>query len=42
MGEDFSRQTRRFFAAILTDCKGNRVWQEKTGQTACSGREYRL
>ena len=24
MGEDFSRQTRRFSAAILTDCKGNR------------------
>ncbi len=24
MDEDFSRQTRRFFAAILTDCKGNR------------------
>ena len=23
MDEDFSRQTRRFFAAILTDCKGN-------------------
>lgn len=24
MDEDFSRQTRRVFAAILTDCKGNR------------------
>ena len=24
MGEDFSRQTRRFFAAILTDGKGKR------------------
>ncbi len=24
MGEDFSHQTRRFSAAILTDCKGNR------------------
>jgi hypothetical protein len=24
MDEDFSRQTRRFFAAILTDYKGNR------------------
>ncbi|WP_304966010.1 hypothetical protein, partial [uncultured Oscillibacter sp.] len=24
MDEDFSRQTRRFSAAILTDCKGNR------------------
>ncbi|MDE6936228.1 MAG: hypothetical protein K2P26_11515, partial [Oscillospiraceae bacterium] len=24
MDEDFSRQTRRFSAAILTDCKGKR------------------
>ena len=24
MSEDFSSQTRRFSAAILTDCKGNR------------------
>ncbi len=24
MGEDFSSQTRRFSAAILTDCKGKR------------------
>ncbi len=24
MDEDFSRQARRFSAAILTDCKGNR------------------
>ena len=30
MGEDFSRQTRRFSAAILTDCKGKLYNQPTT------------
>ncbi len=36
MDEDFSRQTRRFSAAILT------YGGKKTSQTACSGCEYRF
>ena len=44
MGEDFSRQTRRFSAAILTDCKGKatQVGGKKTAQTAFNGCEYRF
>ena len=44
MDEVFSHQIRRFSAAILTYGKGNRrsYGGKKTGQTVCSGCEYRF